>query len=190
MLQILFDQEMSLIIFSLVMRIRSKTWFFFTHLNYKQMIPERVCLHICGLTKLPLNLWHGWIITPHTKPGFWLLIHALIPVNFIQRCSYPFCRINIIMIVSMAFLCRMFSIECMVCFNLFVDMVCVIVVWSGLHGFIWSICPMFFRGVVLARGWCIRVFLGQWNIPKVQYIPRNMHTVLLCFALLWLCNRS
>ena len=25
---------------------------------------------------------------------------------------------------------------------------------------------------------------------KIQYIPRNMHTVLLCFALLWLCNRS
>ena len=24
----------------------------------------------------------------------------------------------------------------------------------------------------------------------VQYIPRNMHTVLLCFALLWLRNRS
>ena len=24
----------------------------------------------------------------------------------------------------------------------------------------------------------------------VQYIPRNMHTVLLCFALLRLCNRS
>ena len=24
----------------------------------------------------------------------------------------------------------------------------------------------------------------------VQYIPRNMHTVLVCFALLWLCNRS
>ena len=24
----------------------------------------------------------------------------------------------------------------------------------------------------------------------IQYIPRNMHTVLLCFALLWLCNRS
>ena len=24
----------------------------------------------------------------------------------------------------------------------------------------------------------------------VQYIPRNMHTVFLCFALLWLCNRS
>ena len=27
---------------------------------------------------------------------------------------------------------------------------------------------------------------GFW----LQYIPRNMHTVLLCFALLWLCNRS
>ena len=24
----------------------------------------------------------------------------------------------------------------------------------------------------------------------VQYIPRNLHTVLLCFALLWLCNHS
>ena len=24
----------------------------------------------------------------------------------------------------------------------------------------------------------------------IQYIPRNMHTVLLCFALLWLCDRS
>ena len=24
---------------------------------------------------------------------------------------------------------------------------------------------------------------------QVQYIPRNMHTVLLCFALLWLCYR-
>ena len=24
----------------------------------------------------------------------------------------------------------------------------------------------------------------------IQYIPWNMHTVLLCFALLWLCNRS
>ena len=25
---------------------------------------------------------------------------------------------------------------------------------------------------------------------SIQYTPRNMHTVLLCFALLWLCNRS
>ena len=24
----------------------------------------------------------------------------------------------------------------------------------------------------------------------LQYSPRNIHTVLLCFALLWLCNRS
>ena len=35
----------------------------------------------------------------------------------------------------------------------------------------------------------MRVELIELNIP-VQYIPRNMHTVLLCFALLWLCNRS
>ena len=28
------------------------------------------------------------------------------------------------------------------------------------------------------------------DLFHLQYIPRNMHTVLLCFALLWLCNRS
>ena len=28
------------------------------------------------------------------------------------------------------------------------------------------------------------------TVTNIQYIPRNMHTVLLCFALLWLCNRS
>ena len=27
-------------------------------------------------------------------------------------------------------------------------------------------------------------------LSQLQYIPRNMHTVLLCFALLWLCNCS
>ena len=31
---------------------------------------------------------------------------------------------------------------------------------------------------------------GHSVVWKIQYIPRNMHTVLLCFALLWLCNRS
>ena len=30
----------------------------------------------------------------------------------------------------------------------------------------------------------------RWRDGQIQYIPRNMHTVLLCFALLWLCNRS
>ena len=29
----------------------------------------------------------------------------------------------------------------------------------------------------------------QSHSNMIQYIPRNMHTVLLCFALLWLCNR-
>ena len=36
--------------------------------------------------------------------------------------------------------------------------------------------------------------MGAWSISHtiatLQYIPRNMHTVLLCFALLWLCNPS
>ena len=38
--------------------------------------------------------------------------------------------------------------------------------------------------------------MRPFNLTKVglfsyvQYIPRNMHTDLLCFALLWLCNRS
>ena len=36
----------------------------------------------------------------------------------------------------------------------------------------------------------LRVTPNFPKIMKIQYIPRNMHTVLLCFALLWLCNRS
>ena len=36
------------------------------------------------------------------------------------------------------------------------------------------------------------LFVSDWCsfLVFLQYIPRNMHTVLLCFALLWLCNRS
>ena len=44
---------------------------------------------------------------------------------------------------------------------------------------------------VVSSGRCIKNQHGtcQCNteILYVQYIPRNMHTVLLCFALLWLC---
>ena len=50
-------------------------------------------------------------------------------------------------------------------------------------------------------GWCNRVWHPIYRHPllweadnmmttQIQSIPRNMHTVLLCFALLWLCNRS
>ena len=33
-------------------------------------------------------------------------------------------------------------------------------------------------------------FIVCFTKTQLQYIPRNMHTVLLCIALLWLCNRS
>ena len=36
----------------------------------------------------------------------------------------------------------------------------------------------------------LRVKQPVMSAPSIQYIPRNMHTVLWCFALLWLCNRS
>ena len=39
------------------------------------------------------------------------------------------------------------------------------------------------------RWLCEALILTQVGNVNVQYIPRNMHTVLLCFALLWLCNR-
>ena len=39
----------------------------------------------------------------------------------------------------------------------------------------------------LMPGNMISVFKA--SVCHLQYIPRNMHTVLLCFALLWLCNR-
>ena len=45
--------------------------------------------------------------------------------------------------------------------------------------------------------WVKDCFTGTGTLParrchgmEIQYIPRNMHTALLCFALLWLCNRS
>ena len=38
-------------------------------------------------------------------------------------------------------------------------------------------------------GWHTNIFHSA-VIWCIQYIPRNVHTVLLCFALLWLCNRS
>ena len=37
------------------------------------------------------------------------------------------------------------------------------------------------------------IFRDNWVSAvdaDIQYIPRNMQTVLLCFALLWLCIRS
>ena len=37
---------------------------------------------------------------------------------------------------------------------------------------------------------CCKVSCRWSQRGFLQYIPRNMHTVLLCFALLWLCNRS
>ena len=36
----------------------------------------------------------------------------------------------------------------------------------------------------------IKLCLWSHRVTQLQYIPRNMHTVLLCFILLWLCNRS
>ena len=39
--------------------------------------------------------------------------------------------------------------------------------------------------------WHLLLYYVQTNSQyHIEYIPRNMHTVLLCFALLWLCNRS
>ena len=34
------------------------------------------------------------------------------------------------------------------------------------------------------------LYVCAWRLPTLHYIPRNMHMVLMCFALLWLCNRS
>ena len=44
-------------------------------------------------------------------------------------------------------------------------------------------------------GWLMHILISEldhhWIIyVGIQYIPRNMHTVLLCFALLWLRNHS
>ena len=41
----------------------------------------------------------------------------------------------------------------------------------------------------LLPGWTNTALTIEQRL-NIQYISRNMHTVLLCFALLWLCNRS
>ena len=64
-----------------------------------------------------------------------------------------------------------------------------------IRSFSWSIVTTFFikfRRVRLNyRYWDSDHYPGYCGrVASIQYIPRNMHTVLLCFALLWLCNRS
>ena len=49
-------------------------------------------------------------------------------------------------------------------------------------------CAYFLRYTVCMEwGDMVRIFVC---VHDIQYIPRKMHTVLLCFALLWLRNRS
>ena len=51
----------------------------------------------------------------------------------------------------------------------------------------WSL----YTGFTVLVSHCTNEHLSVTSLDiHVQYIPRNMHTVLLCFALLWLCNRS
>ena len=57
---------------------------------------------------------------------------------------------------------------------------------------------LLFRNIILIYSYTCKTLsrrsvtsgLAKMLLNLVQYIPRNMHTVLLCFALLWLCNRS
>ena len=52
-----------------------------------------------------------------------------------------------------------------------------------LNCFVFFVCGLFHQQQLPRPS---EVILKEW----IQYIPRNMHTVLLCFALLWLCKRS
>ena len=47
------------------------------------------------------------------------------------------------------------------------------------------------REEILSFDDAVEILKSELKHPdEIQYIPRNMHTVLLCLALLWLCNRS
>ena len=51
----------------------------------------------------------------------------------------------------------------------------------------WLVCDLGICITIASRHSC----KPHWGrLTHIQYIPRNMHMVLLCFALLWLCNRS
>ena len=73
--------------------------------------------------------------------------------------------------------------------------------WKLLFPFDWDLYGEYRQPIAQVGGvWIYSPRLGQIDMsPKrpllpllgqLQYIPRNMHMVLLCFALLWLCNRS
>ena len=49
---------------------------------------------------------------------------------------------------------------------------------------------IFYHFATMTRCRYLKSFLTEDSHTHLQYIPRNVHTVLLCFALLWLCNRS
>ena len=75
--------------------------------------------------------------------------------------------------------------------------------WQARKGCNWNLicscCGWYEMRVWLLRhshtGWCIKcnaltIARLAGSLAEVQYIPKNMHTVLLCFALLWLCTCS
>ena len=56
---------------------------------------------------------------------------------------------------------------------------------------VWPMGPPHIRQVMLKSFAChCDIIKSVCTHCDLQYIPRNMHTVLLCFALLWLSNRS
>ena len=66
------------------------TWIWTSH--YSHIRQWDVITHPChnfngGLTKPPLKLGHGWVITSQMNQLVWLLIYALISVEFIQYVS-------------------------------------------------------------------------------------------------------
>ena len=63
-------------------------------------------------------------------------------------------------------------------------------VYVLLHGVITWLCRFIPTPSLNKVFWRCRKAGLSMTAQILQYIPRNMHTILLCFALLWLCNRS
>ena len=63
-------------------------------------------------------------------------------------------------------------------FKVFVRETHIFLIWIEIYQ-----CGLLMKSICITP--LVHVVMGD-----LQYIPRNMHTVLLCFALLWLCNRS
>ena len=146
----------------------------------------------------PLHMAISCIYTRHVLPVYSdkLFSFPLIPIalDVFLHC------------IQFTQLCRVAKVVCFPYTTL--NLILSYLTWYDTHGNALEVDSIALLTIYMPLFWfytCASCLIAGWHcdirivtpVPVVcnreeyvQYIPRNMHTVLLCFALLWLCNRS